>query len=197
MPPGNLLAPAQVKNPRIDIIETTTNKKEFKMDVIRAITINAPAEKPWKILADDYDKVGEWTSEVESSTPNLDLPQGQGRVCATPGFGDAKETITEFDKTRRTFSYKAELATMPFFVREFRNSWRVEPKGGTQSVVHVHMTANLMPIFGQLMGSIMKKQIVKSIDVSLEELKYYAENDKIHPRKAKQLKELIAKPSTA
>ncbi|MEM7028613.1 MAG: SRPBCC family protein [Chloroflexota bacterium] len=160
------------------------------MDVIRKITVNASAEKLWQILADDYDKVGEWTSEIHVSTPNPDLPVGQGRVCTTPNFGDAKETITEFDETRRAFSYTAELASMPFFVREVGNSWRVEAKGENRSVVHMHMKGKLLPIFAQLMGPIMKKQMAKSADVVLEELVYYAENDEVHPRKAEQLKAL-------
>jgi hypothetical protein len=43
----------------------------------------------------------------------------------------------------------------------------------------------------------MKKKIASSVDDLLEELKYYAENDEIHPRKVKQLNELRAKPSDA
>ena len=167
------------------------------MDVIRTLTVNAPAEKLWKILADDYDKVGEWTSQIESSTPNPDLPVGQGRVCVTPGFGDAKETITAFDEERRSFSYTAELASMPFFVREVGNSWRVEPKGNNQSVVHMHITGRLLPVFAQVMGPIMKKQMARTADILLEELQYYAENDRIHPRKVKQLDEMNAKPLAA
>ncbi|MCG8349966.1 MAG: SRPBCC family protein [Chloroflexales bacterium] len=102
------------------------------MDIIRAVIINAPAEKLWKILAEDYDKVGEWASEIEKSTPNPDLPLGEERACSPPGFGDVKETITQFDETRKTFSYAADVQKMPFFVCDLSNTWRVESKGTAQ-----------------------------------------------------------------
>ena len=74
---------------------------EKSMKVNRQLTINASADKLWQILGDDYAKVGDWTTQVLSSAPNPDLPVGQGRVCETDGFGDAKETITHYDEKRR------------------------------------------------------------------------------------------------
>lgn len=157
------------------------------MNVIQEVTVNASADTLWKILGEDYDKVGDWASGVPSSAPNPELPVGQGRVCATNGFGDAKETITEFDEKQRTLSYVAEIEKMPFFVKQVANSWRIETKGNKRSVVHMHMKGNLLPVFAQLMGPIMKRQMAKAADETLEELKYYAENGQIHPRKQKQL----------
>ena len=156
------------------------------MDVKRQLTVNASAEKLWQILGEDYDRVGEWTSEIPSSAPNPDLPTGQGRVCKTDGFGDAKETITKFDETRRELAYVAEIEKMPFFVKEMGNSWRIESRGQNKSVVHMHLQGKLMPVFSQLMSGTMAKQMGKSADIILEELKYYAETGKIHPRKQKQ-----------
>jgi len=160
---------------------------EIKMEVKRKITVNASADRLWEILGTDYDKVGEWTSEVPSSSPNPDLPVGQGRVCSTDGFGDAKETITQFDEKRRELAYVAEIEKMPFFVKEMGNHWRVEPKGGNRSIVHMHLQGKLMPVFKQLMSGTMAKQMAKSADVILEELKYYAETGNVHPRKVQQM----------
>ena len=157
------------------------------MNVIRSLNVNAPAEKLWEILAENYDRVGEWTSEIQASSPNPDLPVGEGRVCSTPGFGDVKETITSYDEGRRAFGYSADISSMPFFVREIGNDWQVEAKGGDQSVVHMHMQARLMPVFAQVMGPFLKRQMSKSADTILEELKYYAEKGEIHPRKVKAL----------
>lgn len=165
------------------------------MEVIRAITINASANRLWQILAEDYDKVGEWTSEIPESSPNPDLPVGEGRVCTTPDFGDVKEIITHFDEQQRSFSYAADIQKMPFFVREIGNSWRVEPKGDNRAVVHMHLKGRLLPVFSQLMGPIMKRQMLKSVDTILEELKYYAETGQIHPRKREQLSTLQAQPA--
>ncbi|MEM7113499.1 MAG: SRPBCC family protein [Chloroflexota bacterium] len=158
------------------------------MEVIRQLNVNAPATRLWEILAENYDRVGEWTSEITQSASNPDLNVGEGRVCTTPGFGDVKETITAYDEKRRQFSYAAEISSFPFFVKDVGNSWRVEEKGINRAVVHMHMNAKLLPIFAQLMGPVMKRQMGKAADVILEELKYYAETDEIHPRKQEQLR---------
>lgn len=160
------------------------------MEVIRHLNVNAPASRLWQILAEDYDRVGEWTSEIAQSTANPDLAVGEGRVCTTDGFGDVKETITAFDENARQFSYAAEISTFPFFVKEVSNTWRVEASGSERSVVHMHLHARLLPLFAQLMGPVMKRQMAKSADIILEELKYYAETGKIHPRKQAQLAQL-------
>ncbi len=157
------------------------------MEVIRKLHVNAPANQLWTILAEEYDRVGEWTSEIVQSSSNPDLPEGEGRVCSTPGFGDVKETITKFDDQGREFSYAAEIATFPFFVKDVGNTWRVEAKGNNHSIVHMHMQARLLPVFAQLMGPVMKRQMSKSADILLEELKYFAENGRVHPRKQQQL----------
>ena len=156
------------------------------MEVIRKINVNASASQLWTILAEEYDRVGEWTSEIEQSAPNPDLPVGEGRVCVTPGFGDVKETITKYDEQDREFSYAAEIGNFPFFVKEVGNTWRVEANGNG-SIVHMHMKGRLLPVFAQLMGPIMKRQMAKSADIVLEELKYFAENGRVHPRKQQQL----------
>ncbi|MEM7799405.1 MAG: SRPBCC family protein [Chloroflexota bacterium] len=157
------------------------------MNVTRAVEIKASASTLWRILAEEYDQVGEWTTQIEASSPNPDLPQGEGRVCVAPGFGDIKETITYFDEKTREFSYEAEISSFPFFVKEMGNSWRVEPKGNNRAVVHMNLKGRLLPVFAQIMGPIMRRQLAKSADTILSELKYYAETGKIHPDKLVQL----------
>ncbi|MEM8863290.1 MAG: SRPBCC family protein [Chloroflexota bacterium] len=157
------------------------------MNVDRQLTINASADKLWQILGDDYAKVGDWTTQVLSSAPNPDLPVGQGRVCETDGFGDAKETITHYDENRRELAYSATIEKLPFFVKEMGNAWRVEPKGENRSVVHMNMKGRLLPVFKQLMTRPMQKQLAKSADLFLRDLKYYAETGDIHPEKKAQL----------
>jgi hypothetical protein len=65
------------------------------------LTINAPAEKVWRILAHEFDTIGQWASAVPASQAVADLPapagaQVGGRVCATAvrGFAAVQETFT-------------------------------------------------------------------------------------------------------
>jgi hypothetical protein len=157
------------------------------MNVQRKISINTPVSRLWSILADDYDKVGEWTTAVEASAPNPDVPEGEGRVCAT-GFGENRETITHSDSEEHTFTYQVEFAKPPFFLERILNSWSVDAGGDGQSVVQMNADVQLKPIIGAIMGPFLKRGMHRRLDKILDELKYYAETGQIHPRKQEQIK---------
>lgn len=156
------------------------------MIVKRQINVNAPTSQMWHILAEDYDKVGEWATAVEESTPNPDVPVGEGRVCVTT-FGDNKETITQIDEQKRTFTYEVEFAKSPFILEGIENTWIVEPVGSNQSLVSMSANVNLKTVFGHLLGPLLKRRMEKGFDSLLEELKYFAETGQVHWRKQEQL----------
>ena len=82
------------------------------IEVSKKATINVSADRLWSILADEFDKIGEWASGIDSSGPNPDAailegaPMG-GRVCQVPGFGDIDETFTSFNAENRSFAFAA------------------------------------------------------------------------------------------
>ena len=72
------------------------------IEISKKATISVSADKVWSILADDFDKIGEWARAVDSSGPNVnaEAPEGAnvgGRVCQAPGFGAIDETFTSFE----------------------------------------------------------------------------------------------------
>lgn len=156
------------------------------MNAKRQININAPANQIWRILAEDYDKVGDWATLVEESSPNPDVPEGEGRVCVT-ALGNNKETITHLDEQERSFTYAVDFAKPPFFLEGIDNTWTVEPTGDNQSLVGMNANVRLKTAVGQLMAPVMKRRMEKGFDSLLEELKYYAETGRVHPRKQEQL----------
>jgi len=156
------------------------------MNAKRQISIDAPAGQLWRILAEDYDKVGEWATVVQESTPNPDVPEGEGRVCTTT-FGDNKETITHLDEQEQSFTYAVDFAKSPFFLKGINNTWTVEPKGNDRSLVSMSADVELIAVFGQLIGPLLKRRMLKGFDALLEELKVYAETGQVHPRKVEQL----------
>ena len=173
------------------------------MEIKKSITVNQSVNKVWEIMATDYTKVGEWTSAVTSSKPNDEVkprltgaPAG-GRVCTAPGFGDIKETITHYDEKQKHFRYAADISSMPFFVRGITNTWSFRSLGPGKTEVNMKMELDLNAFPGTLMAPFMRMQMTKSADVVLEELKYYAETGKIHPRKLKALEKGRSTPVTA
>lgn len=156
------------------------------MQINRTLHIEAPLDKVWSILADDYATIGEWARAVQSSAANPDAapPPGAavgGRVC-TANIGQVTETITTFDTKHHVLGYEAKAKSMPFFVRGLTGRWTLEhASGGTR--VDLGFEAHLMPPFGTLMSWAMKRQFSTAIDQTLEDLKLWAEAGQLHPDK--------------
>lgn len=161
------------------------------IEVKRQITVNAPIEKVWQVLAHEFDRVGEWASSIAQSKRNPDAvtPTGAamgGRACVVPGFGGLKETITHYDEKRLTFSYEATEG-MPFFVTKAGNTWSLVPQGQT-TLVNMHLVADVNFLPGKLMEPVMRRQFSRNASDIVEELKHYIEYGKPHPRKLKAMK---------
>ena len=160
------------------------------MQIARTLRVDAPLDKVWSILADDYATIGDWARAVDSSAPNPDAAPLKGaavggRVC-TANIGEVTETITTFDPDEHVLAYSAKAKAMPFFVRGLTGTWRLAGEtGGTR--VDLGFKADLMPPFGALMGWAMKRQFATAIDETLEDLKLWAETGQLHPDKAKEL----------
>lgn len=173
------------------------------MEIKKSVTVNQSIDKVWEIMATDYTKVGEWTSAINFSKNNnevktklQDAPAG-GRVCTAPGFGDVKETITRYDERNKAFSYKADISSMPFFVKGIANNWSFHPLGPGKTEVNMKIDLDLNAFPGALMAPVMRSQLSKTSNVILEELKHYAETGTIHPRKVKALKTAGRTPAAA
>ena len=66
------------------------------MQFSKQITVNASAERVWKIIGEDFNDISEWSSFVLTSEANPDVPEGGGRVCNVKGVGDVVENIFEY-----------------------------------------------------------------------------------------------------
>lgn len=164
------------------------------MDIQRNITINAPADQVWDLLANRFHDVGTWASIIGESTAlsTQNLATGiADRVCDTPD-GVFKEQMTRFDEQARTFAYVA-YEGLPGFVREGGNSWGVRDIGDGKTEVSMHMKFDLNPIAAALMGWMMKRQMTKAGEGVLDDLKVYVETGKVSERKAAAMAKFRAK----
>jgi len=147
------------------------------MKVKRQVTVNAAANKVWKILGTDFKSISEWASIVLESKAIPDLPPGSGRVLNTKGLGEVVEIIYKYDDDKRELAFILEDKKMPFFMRNIDSTWRVKLQGDARSVLEVEFDVTVMPVFKQLMSGMISKRIAKRTDGLISELKYFAEND--------------------
>ena len=156
------------------------------MNLSNSLQINAPAEHVWQVVAHEFANISLWASGVPKSSINgaADVPDGAsvgGRTCDVPGFGAVQETFIAYDEGAKTFTYAAEGG--PFFMKSAHNSWRVKAIGDNKTEVSFSAQLELMPIFKMLMGWLLKRQLTAIVNDTTEELKYYIEEGKPHPRK--------------
>ncbi|MBV7337438.1 SRPBCC family protein [Chloroflexi bacterium TSY] len=148
------------------------------MEITRQVTVNASAEKVWNILGTDFNNISEWASFVIDSKAIPDMPPGSGRVCQVRGAGEVKETIYKYDEDGRTLAFILEGKKIPFFMQKIDNTWSVTPIGDNRSELQVNVDLAVMPVFKQLMSGLLRKQMGKTADDILGELKFFAENDR-------------------
>ena len=162
------------------------------MEITKNAIVNVSADRLWSILADDFDKIGEWARGVDSSGPNTGaaIPEGAsvgGRVCQAPGFGAINETFTSFDPVGRSYAFEATASKIPSFVRDLTNHTLVKSLGAEQSEVQLRITADTPGVRGALVKPIMSRKFSKGLDGVLEDLKIFAESGKILSEKTKAL----------
>jgi hypothetical protein len=162
------------------------------MKISKKAIINVSADQLWSILADDFDKIGEWASGVDSSGPKTDaaIPEGAnvgGRVCQVPGFGAVDEAFTSFNPVERSFSFGATASEIPSFVRNLTNNTVVKSLGPEQSEVQIRTTADTEGVEGAQAEPELTRQFSQGIDGAVADLKIFAESGKISSKKSKAL----------
>lgn len=100
------------------------------------ITINAPADKAWHVLAHNFDDIGRWATVIMASKAATDMPAPEGaevggRVCSAQGFGEVQEKFTYYDEPSRRFGYKA-IEGLPSFIKNAENNWSVHALGANR-----------------------------------------------------------------
>lgn len=167
----------------------TATRKDTEMEFKKNLTIDAPSDRVWEVVAHEFDQVGIWSSGVATSGPNLDVavPDGAtvgGRVCATPGFGDLNETFTSYSEENKQFTFA--VSGMPSFITLAQNTVKVRPTGNdtTDVSLHIQMETNAV---GRLIGPMFSIKLKATLNTFLDELKAYIERDEVSSKKRKQL----------
>lgn len=162
------------------------------IDIHKSATVNASADRLWEILGDDFEKVSDWASGVDSSGANVEVPVLDGatiggRVCEAPGFGAIHETLTTFEPEQRSFAFVATASKIPSFVRNITNHTSVRPLGPDRAELQVRITADTDGLRGALVKPLMVRKFGKGIDSLIEDVSVFAESGKVSDKKTEAL----------
>jgi hypothetical protein len=155
------------------------------------ITINAPAQKVWRVLAHEFGNIGQYASAIPVSQAVTDIPAPEGaevagRVCSTavPGFAAVREQFTYYDEQAMRFGYQATDGR-PWFIKHAENHWVVRSLGPNTSVVEAQAELEVSLLPGVFLAPLLKRLMRRTGVQFSEELKYFVEHDQPHPRKLK------------
>ena len=163
------------------------------MKVQREITIASPADQVWTVLAEEFDKAGEWMSVVVSSREKTEghATEGAsmvGRYCDLTDRENgpiADETITHYDPVARRLSIHVmpRNGKLPIEQNNATYTLKELENGHTQVIMDSDLD---LKTSGKLLYPVLKAGLNKGFQEQLEELKHYVETGEPHPRKRKR-----------
>lgn len=169
----------------------------------QTIVVDAAADVVWRVVAERFDRIGEWATAIPASTacPVAEPVTGApvpGRVCRT-GVAMAPEVtemIVEFDIAGRSLSYEA-TAGLPAFVTLARNRWHVAVEDGQRSGVTFAADLRVRGPIGWLARRWLLARVGRTGRFLLDDLKHYVEQGVASPRKRRELARAAVTGSSA
>ena len=156
----------------------------------KKVQINAPISDVWKVSAIEFENIDQWDGNVrtsESLGASRTSAPISGRVCHMYSGGKTKERFVEFDENVYSFAYEIAQG-LPGFVVSAHNHWSHSAISSSETQLSMRVVMHVKGILGFLMQVPIKAQMAKVLTKAQEELKYYIENGRAHPRKQKKLK---------
>ena len=170
------------------------------MKITKHVTIEASADKVWKVFAHDFDQASEWMASVPKSygknlSKEFEGAKSSGRVCeldANPNGIKASEEFLAYDEKNKSCTVEISLLNTPALVPILRNvlNFSVKDSGQNQSAVTWIVTPKLKPVASLLYPltyPLIKFGLGLFMGQITEELKYFVENGEPHPRKVKAM----------
>lgn len=156
------------------------------------IIIQASADAVWKVVGDQFDRIGDWASAVPASTADPAAPAVEGapvtgRICTTGVrlVPRVTEVIVAYDDAARTLTYQATQT--PAFITLARNRWHITPIDAGTARATYEGQFETRGILGRLARWWILAQVNRTGRYVLDDLKHYVEHGRPSPRKQREL----------
>jgi uncharacterized membrane protein len=154
------------------------------MNIVKKIAINKPIDDVWEVLGNQFGQISNWASIIreskvygEATLNGLNFSIRETNTLS----GITKQEITYFNPENYSLSYKSISGTPPI-IKEVRAQWNLTKKDSNVTDLELDFTADMKGI-GFILAPIAKIKLSKVGEELLDDLKYYLENGKPHPRK--------------
>ncbi len=154
------------------------------MRIIKKLFIDKPVEEVWEVLGNQFGQIDKWASLISHSEVSgpATLPGVDYSIRSTKTTsGDTQQELTRFDPGNHTIAYKSISGTPPI-IKQVKAHWSLEDNGNNDTVLVLDFVAEMRGL-AFLLTPIVKMKMGKVGDTLLDDLKYYVENGKPHPRK--------------
>jgi hypothetical protein len=158
--------------------------------VEKELTINKETNAVWGVMGLQFAEVHLWSSNFMNSKPGgtkvfNDLEYSE-RVTITER-GETIQVLDEFDSKNYSLKYHITEG-MPGIAKSASGTWSLKASKNNQTKVTIAFDMETKNAFGYLLSSVIKLKIGKSAEEIAEELKFYVENGKAHPRNTEKSK---------
>ena len=164
------------------------------MKLNKKIVINKPVADVWKVWAVEFDKASDWMATIPKSVEKTDAPKLEGasmagRICelsTKPNGPYVDELITKYDNENHLLNVTVvpKNASLPIVQNKLESSLKQLGNDKTEVILDVDIE---LKTIGKILSPVVKGALAKGFDELLEELKYYVEEGKPHPRKVKKI----------
>jgi hypothetical protein len=153
----------------------------FKEEVM----IEKNIDEVWEVLGNQFTEANIWASNFKSSKPGGE-PKLPGldylhRETMTEN-GENVQELDEFDSINYSLSYHISRG-VPAIAKSALGKWSLAKTKDNQTRMDVHFILKTKGLLGLIMSPVISKKVERASAEIVEELKYYLEKGKPHPRK--------------
>jgi len=162
----------------------------------KTLKVKSSTDKVWEIFAHGFNDAHKWMASVphsyaQTNGESFDGAHSDGRVCElSPDQNGMKasEKFLAYNEDNKTATVQIDFVNAPFFFPVKFNTldFSLREIDDDQSEMTWKFRSNIKPL-GLLLWPLLRIGFGKFVGEIMEELQFYVENGKPHPRKVKAM----------